>query len=112
MSKRNIIVAIICIIVSAVSFLGGIFYQYEEYKPIVGQNFDTLKFTYDFHMPLDLETASIWLDWAVAYHQYHIDHKVDDKPEFHQGYIEMFSEIKTLFLWFEHDYIEPGGLNE
>lgn len=108
MSKRNMVVSIICILIATASFFGGIAYQYDAYKPIVGFDYDTMKFTYNFMMPLDLETAFIWLDWAVVYHQFHIDRQLDDKPEFHQAYIFMYVQMKDLFLQFD----EKWGINE
>ena len=105
MTKRLMVV--ICIIVAAVSFMGGMIYKYEDYIPIVEHDYETSKFTYDFLFPVDLETASIWLDWAIDSHQYAIEHNVDKQQgtlEKHYGCIDMYSEIKVLFLEFEEEW--------
>ena len=111
MSKRDIVIAIIGIIAVTGAFLGGIAYQYEDYESIVKYDYEKSKFTYDFAMPLSPEAAYIWIDWAVAYHQSYIDNKIftELKPlELHQRYVEMYVEIKHLFLMFDKKW----GINE
>lgn len=109
MTKRLMVV--ICIIVAALSFMGGMIYKYESVLSIVDFDFEKDKYTYDFIMPVDLETAFIWLDWAIDVHQYYIDAEVftEQEPlEFHQASIDMYTKIKNLFLEFE----EELGINE
>ena len=101
MTKRLLVV--ICIIVAAVSFMGGMIYKYEDYTPVVEYDYETSKFTYDFLFPVDLETAFIWLDWAIDSHQYYIDNYIGNLEK-HQGYIDMYNEIKVLFQEFEEEY--------
>ena len=109
MTKRLMIV--ICIIVAALSFMGGMIYTFVDYVPIVeyseNQPIDQTKYTYDFTMPVDYETASMWIDWADSWHQFHIDREIftEDMPlEFHQASIDMYNKIKVLFLEFEEEY--------
>lgn len=111
MNKRIMIV--ICIIIAALSFMGGMIYKYESVLSIVEFDFGKDKYTYDFIMPVDLETASIWLDWAIDTHQYYIDNYIDSEVareeralEKHYRYVDMYSEIKVLFLEFEEEYFK------
>ena len=105
MNKR--IVVVICIIIAALSFMGGMIYTYDDYIPIVEFDFGKSKFTYDFEMPIDFEAASFWLDWAYSYHQYYIDNGIFtelDPLELHQGYVDLYTEIKVLFQEFDEEY--------
>jgi len=105
MTKRLMIV--VCIIVAALSFMGGMIYKYEDYVPIVEYNAIQSKYYIDFKMPVDIETAYMWLDWAIAYHQYFIDKEMftEQEPlEFLQEYINMYGEIKALFQEFEEEW--------
>ena len=107
MSKRNKIVVVICIVVAAVSFMGGMVYKYEDYVPIVEYDYEKEKFTYDFVMPIDPEAAYVWIDWAVFYHQSHIDNEAftEEMPlELHQGYILMYRKIRERFMEFEKEW--------
>jgi len=109
MTKRLMVV--ICIIVAALSFMGGMVYKYEDVINIVEHDPEKSKFTYEFKFPVGLETADFWLDWAINFHQYWIDTYIDTKEarenrmlEKHYGYIDMYSEIKVLFQEFEEEY--------
>ncbi len=110
MSKR--IVIVICIIVTIVSFLGGTAYKYEEYKTVTGEQLiengkPYLRFSYDFTMPVDKETAYLWLDWAISFHQYYIDNELftEDKPlELHQAYIDTYRQMKIMFQELDEEW--------
>ena len=109
MTKRLMIV--ICIIIVALSFMGGMVYKYESVINIVEYDHEKDKFTYDFLFPVDLETAFIWLDWVIDFHQYCIENYVDTKEareqrvlEKHYGYIDMYRKIKVLFQEFDEEY--------
>lgn len=105
MSKRNMVVAIVCIVVAVASFLGGATYQYEDYKPVVEYDMEYSKFYIDFNMPLDVETAYMWLDWALAFHQYMIDNEYFEKigQLDHEAYILMYLRMKDIVMQFEND---------
>jgi len=105
MTKRLMVV--ICIIVAALSFMGGMVYKYEEYTPIVVVSEDQSKYYFEYIMPLDKETSIYWLDWAASWHQYYIDHEIftEDRPfEFHQEYRGMYVKIKEMFFEFEKEW--------
>lgn len=113
MSKRDMVIAIIGIIVVTATFFGGISYQWEEYKPIVelvevGEV--QRKYSIEFLMPMDIETASMWLSWAIYYHQWSID-KMDgdlESLEYHQESIALYNRIMVMFLEFDEEW----GVNE
>ncbi len=116
MSKRNMVVTIICIVVALASFFGGILYKYEDYEPIVEvveYSTSKHKFRLDFQMPLDIETANVFLDWAALYHQAHIDAEVftDLTLEEHLRYIYLYNTLKILVLKFE-EFEEGQGASE
>ena len=108
MTKRLMVV--ICIIVAAVSFMGGMIYKYEDYIPIVEYDYEKSKYTYDFPFPIDYEAASRWLDWVVQFHWDWIESGEvagfeEGMPlEFHQASIEMYVKIKNLFLEFDEEW--------
>lgn len=111
MDKRMRLIIIICIILSALSFMGGMIYKYESVLNIVEFDPEKDKYTYDFIMPIDLETASIWLEWAIGFHQYYIDICIDRAEaregrqlEIHYARQDMYKKIKVLFLEFEEEY--------
>ena len=57
-----------------------------------------------FEMPLKMETAYWWLDGTIAYHQSHVDRSIFTEilpRELHLGYINLYGEIKQLFIEFE-----------
>ncbi len=116
MSRRNRIVVVICIVVAAISFMGGMIYKYEDYVPLIEVDFEQAKYVYKFSMPLDKETVIYWLDWAIDYHQYYfIDEYIEGAKageswtlEEHYGWIDMYGKIKLLFLEFEEEW----GVNE
>ena len=103
MNKR--IMVTIGIAVVTMSFMLGVLYEYEEYRPVEGEQWIEngelqSKFIYNFTMPVDKETAYIWLDWAISVHQYYIDNKIFTKEntlELHQAYIDMYGKVKVLF---------------
>lgn len=105
MSKRNMVVVVVCIVVATASFLGGVAYKYEDVVPVVEYDYGGSKFTYDFVMPLTPETAYVWLDWALVYHQYLIDNEVfEDMGRLdHEAYMLMYMRMKDIVLQFEND---------
>ncbi len=101
MSKRVRYTIVLCIIVAAVSFAGGTIYKYEDYKPLVELTPDLSKYYFEFLMPIDIETASYWLDWAMDYHSSYIDkEKYTDKvpQKAHEDSLIMYQKIKELFI--------------
>lgn len=110
MSKNKRIMIVICIIIAALSFMGGMLYKYKGVINVVEYDFEKSRYTYDFIMPMDLESADTWLDWAISFHQYYIDNYIDrndtgeeKRLEVHHKSIVMYNKIKVLFLELEKD---------
>ena len=108
MTKRFMIV--LCIIVAALSFMGGMIYKYEDYVTLIDVDVEQAKYVYKFRMPLEKVAIMYWLDWAIAYHQYYfIDRyslEVGESAELeeHYAWIDMYKKIKILFLEFDEKY--------
>lgn len=109
MSKRLRIMVVICIVVAALSFMGGMIYKYEDYKPMIELTPDLSKYYFEFKMPIDIETATYWLGWASEYHNSLINEKLytDKTPQrFHQDSVVLYSKIKALFIEFDEEWGE------
>lgn len=105
MNKR--LIAVICIVVAALAFMGGMIYKYEDFVPLVEVDLDLHKYVFKYIMPLDKETAIYWFDWAIEYHQCCIGVEVvmGNKPlEWHQGYVDMYTKMKNLYLEFDEEW--------
>lgn len=111
MSKRNKIVVIICIVVAALSFMGGMIYKYEDYKPMVDMTPDLSKYYFEFIMPIEKETAIYWLDWARDYHTFSLEsdpNRDDSDPyRYHEDAIEMYKDMKVRALQFYDKWEKP-----
>ncbi len=110
MNKR--IVIVICIVVALASFLGGVYYRYEEYAPIIKglqEDKESLQTQFDkfFAVPVDIDLAYKWLAWADEQYQHRIDNEIFTEQytlEFYQKGIDMFSEIKDIYIEYEAKY--------
>lgn len=105
MTKRLMVV--ICIVVAAISFMGGMIYKYEDFIPVVEVDSEHTKYIMRYRMPLDKETAIFWFDWALSYHE----SCIGDKPiadmrllEYHRACVDMYAEMKEIYLEFDAEW--------
>jgi len=105
MTKRLMVA--ICIIVAALSFMGGMIYKYEDFIPAVTVDLAQAKYVMKYRMPLDKETAIYWFDWALSYHELCIEEQivVDSRPaEYHQACVDMYTKMKGIYLEFDEEW--------
>ena len=109
MNKRIIIV--ICIVVAALSFMGGMIYKYEDFIPAVTVDLDQAKYVRKYKMPLDKETAIYWFDWAESFHRLCIEQEVYMEGrafEYHRDAQEMYRKMKEVYLEFDEKWGEDS----
>ncbi len=102
----------ICIVVALPSFLGGVYYRYEEYAPIIEglqEDKESLQTQFDkfFAVPVDIDLAYRWLAWADEQYQHRIDNEIFTEQyslEYYQEGIDMFSGFKNIFTEYETRY--------
>ena len=101
----------IFIFIAAISFLAGELYQYEEYRPIGGEQWVEdeelhTRYILYFEIPLKTTTAYKWLDWMIGEHNYYIDNEIfidKNTAELHQKYIDMYEGMKVTFQEFDEE---------
>lgn len=99
MNKR--IMTVICIIIAALSFMGGMLYKYEDYVPLIEVDYEQAKYVFKYNMPLDKETAVYWFDWAIELHREILKEQQGIKSDkYHEDAIEMYKDMRARYLQF------------